>query len=95
MRKILHDLYRGRYTAWERKIVRSDENIALVKKIESEKQYFVQKMSIEDSKRFDELDNLYIQSSDCEQEDAFAYGFKLGMMLLCVVFTDGEEPAYD
>ena len=85
---IMSDLYHGRINAWERRPNRTSENIAVNCKIEDEKRYFTQKMSLDDVQRFEALENLYSQSSDFEQESAFSYGFKLGAMLMSDVFID-------
>jgi len=95
MKNILHDLYDGRFCAYERQPVRTAENIATHRKIEDEKRYFIQKMSLDDCKRFEELECLYMQTNDFEQKDAFSYGFKLGTMLMCAVFTDENKLTHD
>lgn len=92
MRSILHDFYNGRFTAWERRLIRTAENISINNKVEDEKRYFMHKMSLDDCQRFEALESLYSHSSDYEQEDAFAYGFKLGTMLMCAVFMGEGEP---
>lgn len=91
-KSIISDLYHGNINAWERRPVRTAENMAVNHKIEDEKRYFIQKMSLDDVQRFEALENLYSQSSDFEQESAFSYGFKLGTLLMCAVFTDENEP---
>ena len=93
-RNILHNLYRGQFSAWERRPVRTAENIAVNRKIEDEKRYFTQKMSLDDCQRFEALENLYSHSNEFEQEDSFSYGFKLGTMLMCAVFLGEGEPEY-
>ena len=95
MKKIFHDLYHGRFSAWQRRPVRTDENRALNRKIEDEKRYFSQKMPLDDFQRLITLENLYTEASDYEQVDAFAYGFKLGTTLMCAVFMDESELTHD
>jgi len=92
MRNILHDLYSGKFSAWERSPVRTADNIATNRKIEDEKRYFMQKMSIDDCQRFEALEDLYTHANEFEQADAFSYGFKLGVMLMGAVFMDEGEP---
>lgn len=53
MKNILHDLYFGRISGWERRPVRTLENMEVNRKIESEK------MSLDDVQRFQALENLY------------------------------------
>jgi len=88
MKNILHDLYYGYFSAWERSPIRTREHQAINRKIEDEKEYFVQKMSMDDCQRFESLEDLYSQSSDCEQADAFSYGFKLAVMIMCAAFAN-------
>ena len=92
MRAIFTSLYSGDFSAFERKVPRTAENKALYKKIDSETRYFTQKMSFDDVQRFQQLENLFLESSNYEQEEAFAYGFRLATMLICAVFVGDGEP---
>ncbi|MCL1882508.1 MAG: hypothetical protein FWF81_01970 [Defluviitaleaceae bacterium] len=91
-RKIFEGLYNGDFSVFERKVPRTTENKALHKKINDEERYFVQKMSIDDCQRFQKLQDLYMESSSYEQEDAFAYGFRFATMIMSAVFVGGGEP---
>lgn len=84
-------LYNGDFNAFERKVIRTAENKAIYKKLDSETRYFTQKMSLDDAERFKQLENLFMESNNYEQEDAFAYGFKFATMLMCAVFTGDVE----
>lgn len=88
MSSILADLYYGRISPWERRPTLDEESRENSRKIENEKRYFIQKFSLDDCQRFQELENLYTQSSDIEQADAFSCGFKLGAELMVEVFTE-------
>ena len=92
MKNILHDLYYGRVSGWERRPVRTAEENAVNRKIEDEKRYFVGKMSLDDVQRFQELENLYTQAHEFDEIDAYRYGFKLGVMIMCAVFMGEGEP---
>jgi len=92
MKNILHDLYNGRFSAWERRPIRTEDNITTNRKIEDEKRYLMQKMSTEDCRRFEALENLYTHANEFEQADAFSYGFKLGVMLMSAVYVGEGEP---
>jgi len=94
MKNILHDLYYGYFSAWERGPIHTKEHQAVNRRIEDEKGYFMQKMSADDCQRFEVLENLYSQSSDCEQADAFSYGFRLATMLMCAAFMTENESQY-
>jgi len=91
-RKIFESLYNGDFSAFERKMPQTQKNLDLYEKIEAEDKYFKQKMSDEDCQRFEKLQDLHIESSNYEQEDAFAYGFKLATMLMSAVFINDSEP---
>ena len=88
--KILDELYFGPFAACERHTPRTTEEIAMNRKIEDEKRYFVQKMSLDDCVRFETLDGLYAQANDFQAVKAFTSGFKLGAMLMSAAFMDGE-----
>ena len=87
----LHDLYYGRVSSWERCCANSPEHKEIDRKIESERKYFVGKMSLDDCQRFQSFENLYAQSSDMEQADAFSCGFRLGVCLMAEAFVGKEQ----
>ncbi|MDL2233254.1 hypothetical protein LJC63_06710, partial [Ruminococcaceae bacterium OttesenSCG-928-L11] len=55
---ILRGLYNGKIIPWERREPYSAERLELVRKIEIEERYFVEKMSLDDCQRFQALSNL-------------------------------------
>jgi len=78
----MRGLYNGKIIPWERKQPRNDELLEVVRKIEDEERYFVGKMSLDDCQRFQALSKLYSELNSIEDENAFAYGFTLGMLLM-------------
>ena len=88
MNEILHDLYYGKFSSFERKVYRTTENKALIDKIDIEKKHLAQKLSADDAQRLENLESLYLQSSNYDQEDAFAYGFKSATKLMHEIFTE-------
>ena len=90
MKNIFEKLYYGEFRPFERKIIRTPNNQALNKKIREEERYFIEKMSVDDSARFKQLQNLYMQSNAYDQEDSFIYGFKLATMLMSAIFSDDK-----
>lgn len=90
IKSIWEELYYGKFSAWERRTIRTPENLNLNRKIENEKKYFIQKMSSDDCERFKNLDKLYLQSNEFEQIDAFTYGFKFGATIMSAVFIDND-----
>ena len=91
MKNIMQDLYYGKVSCCERNCARTAEIAAIDRKIESERRYFVEKMSLDDCKRFQEWENLFLHSSDVYQMDAFSHGFKLGARIMCAVFMSEDE----
>lgn len=81
MKSILRGLYNGEIIPWERKEPRDEEVHELIRKIEIEEQYFMQKLSPDDSQRFQTLSNLYSSLSMVSEENVFSYGFTLGLLL--------------
>ena len=71
----------------------TDEYRAINKKIESEKRYFMEKMSLDDCKRFQELEGLYETAAHCEEVDLYAHGFTLGTLLMLEVFRKERKPS--
>ena len=88
MRNILQDLYFGRLSGWERRPSRTAEFKAINRKIAAEKTYFTEQMSVDDCERFEALENLYTQSHQADEADAFCLGFRLGAMIIGAVFMD-------
>lgn len=88
---ILEDLYYGRISVWGRKATPSAERSEVSRKIEDERQYFLGKMSPDDCERFQALEDLYTQSGDFEEIDAFYHGFRMGALLMIEVFADDKD----
>ena len=94
MKNILHELYFGRVSRWERRVNRTAEEMAVENKIQAEKKHFSQVFSDENYKRLNELEKLYGQFRDFEDMRTFNYAFRLGAMLMCAVFSE-EDEEYD
>ena len=93
--KILKDLFNGRISCWERRPNYTPEEKAIHRKIESERMYFVNKMSLDDVQRFQAFENLFAQLQEYTEHDVFQYGFRLGTMLMCGVFMDENVLTHD
>ena len=89
MKSILQLLYNGEIFPSELIIPKGPEYRQINKKIEEEKQ----KLSEEDCKRFEELDDLCCQSYSMRAKESFLYGFKLGALIIAEVFT-GQSQLY-
>jgi hypothetical protein len=62
MQSILHSLFNGRIIPWERREPRSKERLEVIRKIECEERYFIEKMSSDDCHRFQALSNLWFHT---------------------------------
>ena len=88
MNSILTDLYYGRISPWERRPVRSAETPEINRKSEDEKRHLFRRCHWTVASVFRK--NLYTQSSDTEQVNAFSCGFKLGAELMLAVFAESR-----
>lgn len=91
MKSILQGLYEGEIFPDELIVPKDPEYRSVNKKIGEQKAYFKQKLSEEDSRKLEEFDSLYSQTSSMDSEASFLYGFCLGAMLMIEVFTGKEE----
>lgn len=90
MGNILRGLYNGNIIPWERKEPHNEALLEIVRKIEGEERYFVQKMSLDDCQRFQALSKLYSELSSIGEENVFSYGFTLGLLLMTDVMKEAE-----
>lgn len=81
MFNILKNLYNGKLLPFERKEQHSKEFDELLRKIEEEEQYFTEKLSPEDSERFQKLLKMLNEASSSSEESLFSYAFSLGLLL--------------
>lgn len=91
MQSIIEALFDGKIIPWERRSIHTPERKALEEKIEKEKKYFTQKMSLDDCKRFEELENLYQEVAFDEELGIYSHGFTLGALLLMEVMRKKED----
>lgn len=91
MQSILHSLFNGKIIPWERREPHSKEHLEFVHKIESEEQFFIEKMPLTDCQRFRALSNLYSELVSTEEESIFSYGFTLGLLLMLDVMDQSKS----
>ncbi|WP_050699219.1 DUF6809 family protein [Anaeromassilibacillus senegalensis] len=91
MQRIIEALFDGQIIPWERRADVTAEHRAVNKKIEDEKRYFMEKMSLDDCKRFQKLESLYETAVHCEDVDLYAHGFTLGTLLMLEVLEKKES----
>jgi len=90
MYKILHDLYHGNIPGWDSQFPMKSETTEAKQKIRSEQQYFMSILSDEDVERFKALDALHKEGHTRRYRNTYVNAFKLGVLLMCAVFADGE-----
>jgi len=90
MKKIIHDLYRGRLPGWDnsRSNTESDETR---EKIVSARRQLVSLMSDEALERFKALEALHNETHARRYRNTYMKAFKLGVMLMCAVFMNEDE----
>lgn len=82
---IMEALFDGRVIPWERRPNFTDEHKEIIRKIQTEKRYFTEKMSRDDACRFQELEDLYGGMAHCEEVNTYSHGFTLGALLMLEV----------
>ena len=87
---IMEALFDGRIIPWERRANMTAEYKAILQKIESERHYFIDKMSLDDSQRFQKLEDLFGSAGHCEEVEIYSHGFTLGAMLMLEVLQKKE-----
>ena len=79
---IMEALFDSRIIPWERRSRMSDVRRAIEEKIQKEKRYFIEKMSLDDCQRFETLENLYGDAAHDEDNDIYTYAFTMGALLM-------------
>ena len=90
MLNILRGLYNGKIIPWERREPLSGEFLEIIHKIEAEERYFMEKMSLDDCRRFQALSHLRAELGLAEEGELFSYGFSLGLLLMIDVAKEAE-----
>lgn len=87
---IMAALFDGRIIPWERRSRMTDERRAIEEKIQREKRYFIEKMSLDDCQRFERLEALYGEAAHHEEIEIYTHGFTLGALLMQEVLESKE-----
>ena len=90
MNKLLQALYHGRIPGWDSQIhsAKTDEHH---ERILNERKYYTSKMSHAELERYKKLEALYAECHARRYENVYINAFKLGVMLMCAVFTDDDD----
>ena len=89
---IFKALYNGEFNPSERSPHRTKEHQDIEDRIATEKRLLMAQMSDDDRRLLEQLESLYVDSHDLDQQEVFAYGFKLATLLMCAVFMSSDEP---
>ena len=90
MNKLFQDLCHGRIPGWDSH-VHFHQPEEILEKIQNERKYFEWILSPNDFKKFKNLEKLHSKIHAQGYEDTYANAFKLGVMLMCAVFSDGNN----
>ncbi|MDR0286957.1 MAG: hypothetical protein LBI03_04510 [Clostridiales bacterium] len=90
MESILRGLFNGKIIPWERHEKSSPELLKVVRKLESEEKYFTEKMSLDDCQRFQAFTDLQAELLSAEEDNIFAYGYSLGVLMMVDVMKEAE-----
>ena len=91
LKSILDSLYYGKIKPLEMADAICPKYKEINRKIEDEKRYFMEKMSLDDVQRFEALERLYIQAAECEQIAAFTKGFRIGARIMLETLQEGSN----
>jgi len=87
MKSILDELYSGSLYPAEQ-VCPTDPQYRIVNhEIGEIKQHLKGKLTEEDIQKFEELENLYCQSTSMESTNIFAYGFRLATLTMIEVYS--------
>lgn len=89
---ILQDWYDGNLFPAEEIVPQDPEYLAMAEKIDAENRHFKSLLSQDDKARFDELYDLHLSYSTMYAYEHFAYGFKMGLLLMHELLTGGTGP---
>jgi len=88
---MIHDLYFGNFSPWERERIRTQEYRAITKKIADIVEHFKNLLSPEEYTKFTEMQNLQAEIKLMDDEELFEYTFCAGVRLMIDIFTYKEK----
>ena len=94
-KNILQQLYNGKIAPGEKLMQHNREFLKINEKITQVRKMIISNLPAEEKARVEELENLYMESSEMEIEEAFIRGFKLAVRLVCSAVSDTETTAQE
>ena len=79
---MVHELYYGNFSPWERRRIRDPEYTALIDKIDDILAYYKKLLSPEEYKKLEELQDLQGRANSIQDAELFAYAFCAGVQLV-------------
>ena len=88
---MIYEIFDGQIKPWERRLPHSAKRKELERRLAQENSYFMERMSLEDSQRFQEMKELDNQTAFEDEVEMFTQGFTLGVLLMIEVMTKKKE----
>lgn len=90
-KSIMYDLYFGNLVPWERGRSQNPAYTPLSQKVGDIKDHFKKLLSLDEYKKFEEMEDLQADSSTIEDVELFEYGFCMGALTMIDVFSFKES----
>ncbi len=90
-KSILHDLFNGKVIPNETIVSKNPQYTLISDKISAEREFFKGMLSDEDFARLEKVEGMFGDMSSLQDEEAFAFGFRLGAAIMIDVFTGRNE----
>ncbi len=91
---MIRNLYAGNVFPSEEICPDSPQYVELNRELSEGQAQFKKELSPKDRVRFDELDEISARLSSISCYDHFAYGFRLGVLLMCDVISENNSPDF-
>ena len=88
---IMEALFSGEIKPWRTQPSYTQKHLYRKDRIKEEQEYFKERLSPEDWKRFEGLEHLYMQEAYEEETENHAYGFTLATLLMMEVFGRRDQ----
>ena len=89
MKSAITEIYKGNLIPCE-KFTYTSEYIRLEENISAEMEFWEKNLSFDNFKKLEDLQGILCQSNSIENEQHFAFGFKLAMRIVLETFSEKE-----
>ena len=90
---ILRNLYQGKLNPFEHAVSKEDEYRMLDREIAEKRKNLMECLSEEGREQFEAWDQDVMKAGTMGEYANFAYGFRLGVLLMCeIMFAEEKEP---